>query len=277
MKIPLLDEQDWNVPQALADLPEQNIDKANNFMWYFHSSQFMEPACNNTAILNAHVNDPGTYEKIHDRKEFDRLLHTIPEGLQFVVSREPQTEGQPWLYQRQNMVRNQENKVDTIVEGNWYNRGTQVLMAPSLLDVVRARLVSSCRHRSCRTCGAELTAYAAHCVDASPTGGRTVPQHDPLEPRHWTLLLSRVVRCAKSSCGESHGQSDACAHSTRSVRRRCNGTGSRAGRIDNRVLRRAFYAVTHVDESIWRRVHGRESTERRTRRIRLYQHKECRR
>jgi mediator of RNA polymerase II transcription subunit 6 len=153
MKIPPLDEQDWNVPQALNDLPEQNIDKANNFMWYFHSSQFMEPACNNTAILNTHVNDPATYDKIHNRKQMDEALHSIPEGLRFIIAGEPQAEGQPWLYQRQNMIRNQENKVETFVEGNWYNRGTQILMAPSLLDVVRARLVSNSWQRSYRTRG----------------------------------------------------------------------------------------------------------------------------
>ena len=140
-KVPLLDEQDFNAPPYLNDLPEQNIDAANNFCWYFYSSQFNEPACNNTAILNQHRDDPATNHVIHDRKEFNARLTGIPSGLQFVVAGEPQGEGQPWLYQRQNKVE-VENRVETSVEGNWYNRGTQILMAPSLLDVVRARLVS---------------------------------------------------------------------------------------------------------------------------------------
>jgi mediator of RNA polymerase II transcription subunit 6 len=148
MKVPLLDEQDFNFPLALSELEGQDINLANNFCWYFHNSQFFEPACNNSAILAHHRDDPATNAILHDRKTFDERLRGIPEGLQFVVSGEPQGEGQPWLYQRQNKVRNVEGQVETYVEGNWYNRGTQVLMAPSLLDVVRARLVS-CRLLTC--------------------------------------------------------------------------------------------------------------------------------
>jgi mediator of RNA polymerase II transcription subunit 6 len=144
-KVPLLDEQDYDFPPMLNDLPEQNIDSFNNLCWYFHSSQFFEPQCNNTAILNAHRDDPASNWVIHDRKEFDTRLRSIPAGLQFVVAGEPQGEGQPWLYQRQNKVVDMDNNLETFVEGNWYNKGTRILMAPSLLDVVRARLVSSTR------------------------------------------------------------------------------------------------------------------------------------
>jgi mediator of RNA polymerase II transcription subunit 6 len=144
MKVPLLDEQDFNAPVCLNDLEGQDINLANNFCWYFHCSQFFEPACNNSAILSHHRDDPATNAVLHDRKTFDERLRSIPEGLQFVVAGEPQGEGQPWLYQRQNKARDVEGKVETFVEGNWYNRGTQVLMAPSLLDVVRARLVRCC-------------------------------------------------------------------------------------------------------------------------------------
>lgn len=142
-QVPLLDEQDFNLPEFLLPLPEQNIDAANNFCWYFHSSQFFEGASNNNAILNVHRDDPATNWVIHDRKEFNERLRSIPTGLQFVVAAEPQGEGQPWLYQRQNKVRDGEGKVETFVEGNWFNQGTRIMMAPSLLDVVRARLVSS--------------------------------------------------------------------------------------------------------------------------------------
>ncbi|KAH8716847.1 hypothetical protein GQ44DRAFT_624730 [Phaeosphaeriaceae sp. PMI808] len=135
-KVPLLDEQDFNHPQLLNELPEQSINAANNLCWYFHSSQFFEPACNNSAILSFHRDDPATNWIIHDRKTFDDRLKGIPEGLQFVVAGEPQADGQPWLYQRQNKIRDSEGKLDTFVEGNWYNQGTRILMAPSLLDVL---------------------------------------------------------------------------------------------------------------------------------------------
>lgn len=142
-RMPLLDEQDFNQPGYLADLEDQDINKANNFSWYFYSSQFNETQSNNTAVLNMHKHDPPTYALIHDKKEFDARVRSVATGLQFVVAGEPQGEGQPWLMQRQNKVAMEsENRVETFVEGNWYNQGNRILMAPSLLDAVRARLVS---------------------------------------------------------------------------------------------------------------------------------------
>jgi mediator of RNA polymerase II transcription subunit 6 len=140
-KVPLLDDQDYLQPQAIAELPEQDISKHNNFCWYFHTSQFFEAACNNSAILQHHRDDPATQHIIHDRKVFEETLRSIPEGTQFVVAADPQGEGQPFLYQRQNRIRDQDGKVNAYVEGNWYNQGLRVLMAPSVLDVVQARLV----------------------------------------------------------------------------------------------------------------------------------------
>jgi mediator of RNA polymerase II transcription subunit 6 len=142
-KVPLLDDQDYLQPQAIYELPDQDISKHNNFCWYFHTSQFFEAACNNNAILQHHRDDPATRHIIHDRKVFEESLRSIPEGTQFVVAGDPQGEGQPFLYQRQNRIRDQDGKVNAYVEGNWYNQGLRVLMAPSVLDVVQARLVSS--------------------------------------------------------------------------------------------------------------------------------------
>lgn len=142
-QIPLLDEQDFNAPFILQELPDNDIDKHNNFMWYFHQSQFFEPMCNNASMLNAFRTDPQTYPLIHDRKAFSERLHKMQSGLQFAVVGEPQGEGQPWVYQRQNKMQNARGETEVYVEGNWYNQGTRVMMAPSLLDVVRARLVCS--------------------------------------------------------------------------------------------------------------------------------------
>ncbi|KAH7089544.1 hypothetical protein FB567DRAFT_304641 [Paraphoma chrysanthemicola] len=141
-KVPLLDEQDYNFPPALEGLEPGGIDAANNLMWYFFQSQFYEPQSNNTAVLNFHRDDPGSHWVINDRKEFDNKLRSIGGGLQFVIAGEPQGEGQPWLLQRQMLIRRDKDHVDRYCEGNWYNQGTRILMAPSMLDVVRARLLT---------------------------------------------------------------------------------------------------------------------------------------
>jgi mediator of RNA polymerase II transcription subunit 6 len=197
-KLQLLDEQDFNQPACLIDLKDQDINKAHNFSWYFYSSQFNEPQSNNTAVLNVHKFDPPTYYVIHDRKEFESRVLGIPTGLQFIVAGEPQGEGQgqPWLMQRQNRIANEpERRVDTYVEGNWYNVGTRILMAPSLLDVVRARLVRG-RHEDaqCLFLGkGELTASAAYRVDAYAEHCRNGPEDGPLQSCHWALVLSRDI------------------------------------------------------------------------------------
>ncbi|KAF2031621.1 hypothetical protein EK21DRAFT_62631 [Setomelanomma holmii] len=135
-KVPLLDEQEFNFPPALDGLEPGGIDAHNNLMWYFFQSQFYEAQSNNTAILNVHRSDPATYHVINDRKAFTEKLHSIGSGLQFVVASEPQGEGQPWLLQRQNIVRRADDTVDKFVEGNWYNQGTLMRQAPSMLDLL---------------------------------------------------------------------------------------------------------------------------------------------
>ncbi|KAH3976745.1 mediator of RNA polymerase II transcription subunit 6 [Parastagonospora nodorum] len=142
MKVPLLDEQEFIDPRILHDLPGQHIDQANNFAWYFANSQFYDASSLNQAVFSSHQADPAKFETLHNRRDFERAVQNIKHGLQFMVAGEPQGEGQPWLLQRQHKVPNAEDEVETHVEGNYYNQGFYIRQAPSVLDVVRARMLA---------------------------------------------------------------------------------------------------------------------------------------
>ena len=141
MKVPLLDEQEFINPPVLHPFPGQHIDHANNLTWYFANSQYYDSSSLNQAVFSSHQNDPAKFEILHNRRDFERAVQNIKHGVQFLVAGEPQGEGQPWLLQRQHKVPNAEDDVETHVEGNYFNLGLSLRQAPSVLDVVRARLV----------------------------------------------------------------------------------------------------------------------------------------
>jgi mediator of RNA polymerase II transcription subunit 6 len=143
------DELEFDAPQSIGSLPVPGLHSANNLLWYFTSSPWFDPNCNNIAVWNAvRLHDPATCEHImNDRKLWQERLDAMPHGTQYVLAGEGQGEGHPWLLQRQNKVEvpgekeEEESHVETFVEGNYYTHGTRMLMAPSLLDVVQSRLV----------------------------------------------------------------------------------------------------------------------------------------
>ncbi|KAF1844644.1 uncharacterized protein K460DRAFT_335583 [Cucurbitaria berberidis CBS 394.84] len=143
-QIPLLDEQEFDQPPLLGGVPNHDLNFGNNPFYYFTSSPWFEPMCINVSVLNNLALDPDGQKTMNDRKLWDERLRRERDGVQFMIAGEPQGPGQPWVLQRQNKVPNAEDnkKIDTHVEGNWYFQGTRVLMAPSLLDVVQSRLLS---------------------------------------------------------------------------------------------------------------------------------------
>ncbi|KAF2129017.1 hypothetical protein P153DRAFT_367301 [Dothidotthia symphoricarpi CBS 119687] len=142
-QIPPLDEQEFDLPYTLLGLPGGDLNVHNNQLWYFSSSQFFEPQSHNVALLNQYREAPNGQEILNDRHLFHEHLSRQAHGTQFVVAGEPQADAQPWLIQRHNKTHNAvTEQPETLVEGNWYTQGTKVLMAPSLGDVLKARLLT---------------------------------------------------------------------------------------------------------------------------------------
>jgi mediator of RNA polymerase II transcription subunit 6 len=137
--IPPLDEQEYSDPQ----MPLAHLDSDNNVIFYLMNSPFFEGNSNNTAVYNTAQGHPNGMQLLNDRPTYEAELRKYNSGLQFIVAGEPKAEGQPWLIQRQHKVESRETgNPETVVEGNYYTQGTRLLMAPSLLDIVQARLLT---------------------------------------------------------------------------------------------------------------------------------------
>lgn len=181
-QIPPLDEQEYVDPQ----MPLAHLDSDNNIIFYHMNSPFFEPQSNNTAVYSTAQGHPNGMQLLNDRPTYEAELRKYNAGTQFIVASEPKGEGQPWLIQRQQKVENRETgNSETEVEGNYYTQGTRLLMAPSLLDIVHARLLTvSTRMQQM----AELSKNMSHW---SPATGHTYmpPSYEPTKA---TTSASRI-------------------------------------------------------------------------------------
>ena len=136
--IPPLDEQEYVDPQ----MPLAHLDADNNAIFHLMNSPFFDGASNNSAVYSNAQIHPNGMQLLNDRPTYEAELRKYNAGLQYIVAGEPKAEGQPWLIQRQRKVLDQNGNPATVNEGNFYTQGTRLLMAPSMLDVVQARLLT---------------------------------------------------------------------------------------------------------------------------------------
>ncbi|KAF2002524.1 hypothetical protein P154DRAFT_561994 [Amniculicola lignicola CBS 123094] len=138
--IPPLDEQTYNNPGLIAaEMPGFSLN-ADSIHWYFMNSPFFDRGSNNNAFLMQLQYSPEQPYFYASRANFEKgLRERYPDGIQFMVVGEPQEPNQPWVVQKQ-LVR--EREVVQVL-GTYYTMGTAFFMAPSLLDVLHSRLVSS--------------------------------------------------------------------------------------------------------------------------------------
>ncbi|KAF2710989.1 hypothetical protein K504DRAFT_466013 [Pleomassaria siparia CBS 279.74] len=149
-KIAPLDEQMFEAPElfVMHDLPGHSLN-TDSILWYFMNSQFFDGSSNNVALFNQ-VRGDMSNPILQSRKAFEEALQTrFPLGLQFVVAAEPQNPGEPWVIQKQVKKRavdkdgRQLDRVEVEVLASYYTVGNRILMAPSLLDVLQSRLLST--------------------------------------------------------------------------------------------------------------------------------------
>lgn len=200
-QIPPLDEQEYADPQ----MPLAHLDSDNNIIFYLMNSPFFEAQSNNSAVYNTAQGHPNGMQLLNHRPTYETELKKYNSGLQFIVAGEPKGEGQPWLIQRQHKVENRETgNPETVAEGNYYTQGTRLLMAPSLLDVVQARLLTvSTRMQQM----AELSKNMTHW---SPATGHTYmpPSFEPTKAANTASRIgSPTLGPADASASASQPQS----------------------------------------------------------------------
>lgn len=181
--IPPLDEQEFFDPQ----MPLAHLDSDNNAIFFLMNSPFFDGESNNSAVYANAQGHPNGMQILNDRATYDSELRKYNSGLQYIVAGEPKAEGHPWLIQRQRKVDHLDTgRMETVAEGNFYTQGTRLLMAPSMLDVVQARLLAvSTRMQQM----AELSKNMSHW---SPATGHTYypPSYEPSKAE---TTVSRVA------------------------------------------------------------------------------------
>jgi len=139
----LLDETEFDAPYLLHELPGGNLN-TDSILWYFMNSPFFDAASNNTALMQQLRNHPDGHSTLMSRRLFEEHLARFPAGLSYFCVAEPQGPGQPYVIQRQFKMLNQETgRPEVQVQGTYYTDGTRIRMAPSLLDVVQLRLLTT--------------------------------------------------------------------------------------------------------------------------------------
>jgi mediator of RNA polymerase II transcription subunit 6 len=148
-RVPPLDEIEWEDPHVIPGLgfgPELNT---QNILWYFTNSPFFDAGSNNMSLLGHAQNAPDRDRIFGNRLAFEEALRDrYPTGFQFVVTSEPKAEGEPWVIQRQQKTRDAvSGEIVTEIQGTYFTVGNKVFMAPSLLDIVRSRMVWSSKYK----------------------------------------------------------------------------------------------------------------------------------
>ncbi|KAF2878407.1 MED6 mediator sub complex component-domain-containing protein, partial [Massariosphaeria phaeospora] len=177
------DEQEFDVPALLRDLPGGTLN-SDSVLWYFANSPFFDSASNNVALINQ-VRGTADESILWNRTAFEEALQTrFQVGVQFIVAAEPQAPGQPWVIQRQNRWYDENTgEIKAGLEGTYFTQGTKISMAPSLWDVLESRLLNMIIHTD------QMFQISHAHTHFSPATGHTYlpPSHD--EPR--TSVASR--------------------------------------------------------------------------------------
>ena len=135
----------WDRPDLIPTLSAAGKLDTNTIIWYFYNSPWFDPSSNNATLLNQVGGTPQQDLLFTNRKAFEeRLKIDYPYGTQYVVTHEPQAEGQPWVIERQEKsidpLTGRTNKIE--VTATYYTQGTRIVMAKSVLDVLQARMLS---------------------------------------------------------------------------------------------------------------------------------------
>lgn len=169
-----LDEIQWRSPAFLANWG--GMLHSDNILWYFSESPFFDRTSNNAILLSQASHNASMAHVLHTRAAFEERLRTM-QGLEFVVAEQPTTisadsagggnggaqPGMPgqqqqdtgvWVIRKQ--TRRRRTKVDfeyddddddddgdeITVHAEYFVVGENIYMAPTLADILAARIVS---------------------------------------------------------------------------------------------------------------------------------------
>ena len=142
---PPLDETWWSQPIAPGELHN------NSVLFYFADSPFFDKTSNNWIVYQQSLANLSMRHLISTRDTFEGRLKTMS-GLEFIVAQEPAETGPGmgtgvWVINKQTRRKRQNEEDEIIVHASYFMVGDKVFQAPSLADVMSARMVSGNGYR----------------------------------------------------------------------------------------------------------------------------------
>ncbi|KAK3359756.1 MED6 mediator sub complex component-domain-containing protein [Lasiosphaeria hispida] len=138
---PPLDEIQWRAPPNF----EQGI-HANSVLYYFAQSPFFDKTSNNEVVFQQGLNNPNMAQFLATRELFEGRLRSMS-GLEFIVAQEPGESGPGagtgvWVINKQTRRKRQGEDDEIVVHATYFIVGENIYMAPSLADIISARIAT---------------------------------------------------------------------------------------------------------------------------------------
>ncbi|KAK0720008.1 mediator of RNA polymerase-like protein II transcription subunit 6 [Lasiosphaeris hirsuta] len=138
---PPLDEIQWRAPPNF----EQGI-HANSVLYYFAQSPFFDKTSNNEIVFQQGLNNPNMAQFLATRELFEGRLRSMS-GLEFIVAQEPGESGPGagtgvWVINKQTRRKRQGEDDEIVVHATYFIVGENIYMAPSLADIISARIAT---------------------------------------------------------------------------------------------------------------------------------------
>ncbi|KAI1130886.1 MED6 mediator sub complex component-domain-containing protein [Nemania abortiva] len=139
---PDISDMQWSSPMAAVQM--QGI-HSNSVLFYFAQSPFFDPTSNNAVLANQAMYNPAMFHLIQTREAFEGRLREMS-GLEFIVAQEP-AESAPgtgtgvWVIQKQTRKK-RDPEDDISVHATYYIVGEHIYMAPTIAQVLGARMVN---------------------------------------------------------------------------------------------------------------------------------------
>lgn len=141
---PPLDEIQWRSPQLIQQMGGLH---SNTILFYFAESPFFERTSNNAVITSQAMNNMSMYHFIQTREAFEGRLKTMS-GLEFIVGEEPAESGPGmgtgvWVIRKQTRRKRYQEDDEITVHASYFVVNENIYMAPTLADILAARIVGS--------------------------------------------------------------------------------------------------------------------------------------
>jgi mediator of RNA polymerase II transcription subunit 6 len=147
-----MDEIQWRLEEAVAHFGGI---RAENIHLYFLASPFCESSSNNKALENQLRFQPDSYHILQDRTAFESKLRQLNSGVEYIVTDGPKQTtpnmNPVWTIRKQRRTKapkpldsKEPSRLDRIdILGTYYAIGENIYQAPSVLDILSNRLVST--------------------------------------------------------------------------------------------------------------------------------------